>query len=154
MTDFVGRSEDLVQDIICRLYRYTESWTQVPIVDIINKEDSEIYGEEFSKHKCDIVLNVANVDDGKSFQSLVVEVNYKHKDKAGRKWNNNFGPDIVKSGKIPVRIDDFNCRSSIKKENGRFELGLFHQNENGEHIRSWNDYRDVIDALEKAGVKP
>ena len=147
MSNFIGRGEELVEYVIRRLYEFTETWNQVPIKKLIKAEDFEQYGEEFSKHKFDIVTSVAH-PLGIS-ETLVITVNYKHKEKAAQKWSNNFSPDLIRNAKTPVTIDDYDCRSSIPKT-----PGLFYLNSKKEHGPiTWNDFRDVIDALEKAGVQ-
>jgi len=142
MADFVGRGEKVVLTVLQRLFLSSEAWTQFPIVDLVSKENAEQYGEEFSQHKCDIVIKVKNSKD--SIETLAVEVNYKHKEKAAKKWSNTFAPDLLNNNKIPVTVDDYDCRKK----------GVFHLNSKKEHVLSWNDFRDVIDQLEKAGVEP
>ncbi len=146
LSDFIGRGEKLVERIIPRLYLQTEVHRQVSISKLVNEEDFIEYSEEFAKHKCDLVM-IVRTSSGKE-EKLVIEVNYKHKEKAAEKWRRTFAPDIVRAGNIPVTIDDHACRSSLDKTKG-----LFYQNSNGNHVRiTWNDFRDVIDALDNAGA--
>ena len=147
MADFIGRGEELAKWIVGRLFQFVMTSSQVPICTLLKKEDAEIYGEEFSNHKVDIVSSVLTHDEKR--QQLAIEVNYRHKEKAAKKWNHNFEPDLKKAGVIPVTINDYDCRSDIPGQKG-----LFTKDSNGNHKLTWNDFRDVIDQLEKAGVKP
>jgi len=74
--------------------------------------------------------------------TIIVEVNFKHGEKAARKWLRIFVPLIKKYGRIPVTIDDHDCRHLFQLDNHR------------QHRLKWDDFRDIIDSLEKAGVKP
>ena len=140
-SQFVGRGEKLTERIISRLFRNTEIHRQVPISKLIKNEDFIEYGEEFSKHKCDLVIRVVSAS-GK-IENLVIEVNYKHREKAAKKWSNTFAPDILRNNNYPVTIDDYDTRS------------LFKQNSKKQHGPiTWTDFRDVIDQLEKAEVEP
>ena len=141
MSEFVGRGENTVQYVIQRLYKFTETWTQVPLLTQISAQDFSQFGEEFSKHKFDIVSKVENSKG--IIETLVLEVNFKHKEKAAKKWR-IFAAALKNNNKTPVTIDDYDCRKK----------GLFYLNSKKEHVLSWDDFRDVIDSLEKAGVEP
>lgn len=141
-SQFIGRGEVLVQQILSRFYPHCDVTTQVPIGELISKLLSDEYGEEFTKHKVDIVADIVNAQAQK--QTLVIEVNYKHKEKAAKKWRTTFAPDLTANDKTPVTIDDYDCR----------EKGIFYLNTKKQHQLSWDDFRDVIDQLEKAGVQP
>ena len=140
MIDIIGCGEKLTELIISRLYKDVEIRRQVPICDLIKKEDFVGYGKEFSKHKCDLAMMVKAFDG--TVQNLAIEVNYKHHEKAAQKWRRVFSPDITLAGSIPVTIDDYDCRSLFKKDS-----------ENN-HAVTWNDFRDIVNQLEKARVRP
>lgn len=145
---FIGRAEKLTERILSRLFLKSEILRQVPISKLITSEDFAEYGEEFANHTCDLVFNVMNSRCEQ--QTLVIEVNYQHKEKAAGKWRRTFEPDIKRAGNFPVTFDNWDCRSSIPKTKG-----LFYLNSKNEHGPiTWNDFRDVQDQLEKAGVFP
>jgi len=78
-------------------------------------------------------------------KSIVVEINYKHKEKAARKWHNVFIPLLINSGFDYLTINDYDCR----------KRGLFYLDGDQQHEQiTWEDFRDVIDALEMAGMAP
>lgn len=141
LADFIGRSEKLTERIIQRLFIRTEVFRQVPISKLISNENFIEYGEEFSKHTCDLVMKVITLSG--ETHTLVIEVNYKHGPKAARKWSQTFAPDILANGNIPVTIDDYDCRDLFKKNDKKQNVKLI-----------WNHFRDIIDQLEKAGVNP
>ena len=145
---FVGRGEKLVERIVSRLFISCEILRQVPIKDLVKDEDFIEYDEEFAKHKCDLVFKVMTTSG--IFKLLVVEVNYKHGEKAAKKWSQTFAPDIARAGNIPVTIDDYDCRSSIPKTKGLFYL----DGRKSHGPITWNDFRDTIDQLEKSEVTP
>lgn len=131
---FVGRGENLAAVIIGRLLN-TVTISQNPLEYLICQEEFKTLDKEVQKHKFDLA---ANHDS----QKLVIEINYKHKEKAARKWNDIFVPLLKKHNYVPVAINDYNCRN------------LFKQNKKKQHKLAWDDFRDVIDALEMAGVTP
>ena len=131
---FIGRAENLAAAIIGRLLN-TVTISQNPLEYLICQEEFKTLDKEVQKHKFDLA---ANHDS----QKLVIEINYKHKEKAARKWNDIFVPLLKKHNYVPVAINDYNCRN------------LFKQNRKKQHNLVWDDFRDVIDALEMAGVTP
>lgn len=133
---FIGRGEVLSKNILAKLLdcRYIDA--QVNIRSLIGWMQYDMLDSEIKKHNFDLVIGRNRAKD------IVVEVNYKHKEKAARKWRQIFVPLLQKAGCDYMTIDDYDCRS------------LFKLNSKKEHARSWDDERDVIDALEKAGVKP
>ena len=133
-SQFIGRAEPEVQMILSQLFPKAFIQTQVPITELIFPEDTAFLDQEFKNHKCDMTVQTAN-------QYLVVEVNYGHKEKAAKKWSNVFAPMLKKTGKISVTIDDYDCTHLFKKGTQGHKI-------------TWNDYTDVINQLEKAGVKP
>jgi len=134
---FIGRSEPEVKTILSHLFPKGVIQTQVPITDLILQEDTKFLDQELKNHKCDITLQTLNQQQ----QYLVIEVNYSHKEKAAKKWNKIFAPMILKAKKIPVTIDDYDC------------IHLFQKGQQGHQI-IWDDYHDVINQLQKAGVNP
>lgn len=148
MSNFIGRGEKLVERIISRLFIKSEIQRQVPIKQLVHDEDFIEYDEEFAKHKCDLVIIV--LDSKGKTKTLVIEVNYKHKEKAAKKWRQTFAPDIKRNENFPITINDYDCRSSLPKVKGIFYL----DSKKNHGPITWNDVRDVIDHLDKAGVEP
>lgn len=133
---FIGRGESRAREILTRLLATQRILGQVPLKEIIPYQDWVILGPEHNQHKFDLVkFNENN-------RHVVIEINYKHGNGAAVKWNEVYKPLLEKYGHIPVTIDDWDCRH------------LFQETKKKGHADSWDDYRDVIDALEKAGVKP
>lgn len=132
---FIGRSEVLVSKILWQLLKPMQIIPQYPIKQIMNNTDYASLNEILQKHKFDFMVERLN------HPNLIVEVNYKHGNTAAKKWETHFMPIIKSAGMIPVAINDYNCRH------------LF-TNTDSKHKLNWDDYRDVIDSLEMAGVKP
>ena len=134
MTDFIGRGEERTVAILKHLFPKSDILQQTPIQIVIRDEDYAKLGPEHNKHKFDILV-LAHPDD------FVIEVNYKHGVMATQKWFNVYEPLLKKAHCLGVTIDDNECES------------LF-QLDKGEHENTWQDWIDVIRALENAGVKP
>ncbi|MBI5697868.1 MAG: DUF2726 domain-containing protein [Thaumarchaeota archaeon] len=133
---FIGRGENRVKHVLRCLFKdQAIVMSQVPIQNIINKEDFEILGSEYNQHKFDLVVVFTN-----GRPSIVVEVNYKHGAKSVQKWNDIFYPDIRNAGKIPLTIEDRECTS------------LFDTAE--ERPVTWGDFEDVIGALKLVRIQP
>ena len=130
---FIGRAEPEVQLILSRLFPKAIIKTQVPITELILPEEAAVLDQEVLNHKFDLTVETGN-------QYLVGEVNYGHKEKAARKWRKIFAPALKRTKKIAVTFDDYDCTHLFKK-------GI-----NG-HTMTWDDFHDVINQLQKAGVK-
>lgn len=131
MSDFIGRGENRVAKILRYLFPGNEVCPQMPIESIINREDYNALDERYQKHKFDLVLITANHD-------AVIEVNYKHKVGAARKWHNVFLPLLQKAGVLSVAVNDFECESIFDGK---------------ERDLCWQDYVDVINAFRIAKVR-
>lgn len=136
MSQFIGRGENLTEHIIGRLFPGAEIKGQWPIQKIMTPKEWGELDEIYQKHKFDFIVTLPDE------RLLVIEVNYKHGEGAARKWANIFTKILKEYGVMPITIDDYDTRS------------LFKQNGKGEHKKTWDDFRDIIDAFEKAGVKP
>lgn len=132
--DFIGRGEVETKKILQALFPKATVSAQVPIGRLIESEDFEQLDEEFQKHKCDLV-----VYNGPFI--MVVEVNYKHKEKAARKWN-IFEKLLKKAQRIPVTISDYNCEY------------LFSDSSRLRKKNPWGSYYDIIRELERQGITP
>ena len=137
---YVGRAEELTASIVKRIFPGSIVYPQYHIKHIISTDERNFLGEELKKHKFDFLIKTG-------VQTLAVEVNYKHGNRAAIKWE-IYKKFLAKYKILPVTFDDWDCRSSEPKT-----LGLFQLTGKKEHKDSWNDWRDVIDQLEKAEVK-
>lgn len=135
MSSFIGRGEKEVKEILQVLFPKAVVAEQVPIIKLIKSEEYNILDQEVKNHKFDLVAYVG-------FNTLVIEVNYKHKEKAAQKWRTIFTKVLVDSGKIPVTIDDYNCEY------------LFSDSKKLIKNNPWGNYIDVIRELQRQGIKP
>ncbi len=147
MTQVIGRGEDLFGKIISRLYTKSYIIPQWPLEKAISIPEFEALDPEIQKHKFDFAVTLQReypIKEGSVQETfdIIVEVNYKHGEKAARKWSKIFVPLIKKQYRFPVEINDYDCRN------------LFKLDSNKQHKLTWDDFRDVIDALENAGVEP
>ncbi len=135
MDDFIGRGENEVKKILEALFPKSNVSAQVPIERLI---DPRVYcklDQEIKNHKFDLVVYNGPF-------TLVVEVNYKHKEKAAKKWSNIFTNLLIDSQKVPVTIDDYNCEY------------LFSDSVRLKKKKPWGSYIDVIRELERQGITP
>jgi len=133
--DFIGRGEMEVKQILQLLFPKAAIGMQVPLERLISTNEFLALNDEVQKHKFDLVVyNGPNI--------MVIEVNYKHKEKAAQKWSNIFVNLIVNANKIPITIDDYNCEH------------LFTDSETAKKKKPWGSYIDVIRELERQGIKP
>jgi len=139
LSQYIGRGEVLAKKILLRLIDCTGIQGQVPIKDLLWGSQLVILDPEILKHKFDWVLRRNGGKD------IVIEVNYKHKEKASRKWRQIFAPLLQQNGFDLLVINDWDCRPR----------GLFWLNTAGKHlVITWDDFRDVMDALETCGINP
>ena len=130
---FIGRGEEEVQKILQQLFPHSQIKAQVPIENLVCLEEFNLLDIEFQNHKFDLVVyNGPYV--------LVVEVNYKHKEKADKKWNNVFTNILINNNKLPVTIDDYNCEVLFADPKKKTK-------------NPWGSYIDVIRELQRQGIK-
>jgi hypothetical protein len=135
MDDFIGRGEIETKRILEALFPKSIVSAQVPIERLIDSNEYSKLDQEIKNHKFDLVVyNGPNV--------LVVEVNYKHKEKAAKKWSNIFTNLLIDAHKIPVTIDDYNCEY------------LFSDSKRLKQKNPWGSYIDVIRELQRQGINP
>jgi len=135
MSQFIGRAEPEVLKILEEIYPNVIILSQYPIRKLIPSSWYNELNEEVKKHKFDFVIFTE--------KWLVIEVNYKHGEKAARKWSNIFAPmikELTNPCAIPVAINDYECLSLFK-----------HTKTNHKKLRK-SDYQDVINALKLAGI--
>jgi hypothetical protein len=132
MSKFIGRGELRAEEILLQIFSNYSIETQVPIKRLIDVDTWNQLGKGHSQHKCDIVVS-------SPYTCMVIEVNYKHGKIANDKWK-VYKSALEKTGCKCVTIDDNEC-ISLFEMNGKF------------HTDTWQDWIDVINSLEKAGVK-
>jgi len=138
-SQYIGRGEELAKKILSKLLKPVNVRAQVPLESITLPKEFAILDTEIKKHKFDFVFFCLDR------RNIVVEINYKHKTKAARKWHQVFIPLLVNAGFDYLTISDYDCRKK----------GLFWLDSNKQHENiSWDDFRDVIDSLEMAGITP
>lgn len=131
---FIGRAEPEVKFILNRLLAPKIILEQVLLYYLIPKSEYEILDKEIKQHKFDLVVHK---QDGKK---IVVEVNYKHKEKAAKKWRIIFEPMLQKYGHETLTIKDYECES------------LFKPLDYSKHKLSWDDTIDVCNALKLSNI--
>ena len=135
MSDFIGRGERESKIILQKLFPHATISIQVPIERLVTTEEFLSLGEEFQKHKFDIVVyNGPNI--------LVIEINYKHKEKAAHKWNNIFTKILIDNHKIPIIVADYNCEY------------LFSDSVRLRKKNPWGSFIDIIRELQRQGITP
>jgi len=139
---YIGRGEVLTENILYRLLQVMGITPQVNIEKIVLDEDYEILDQEIKNHNFDFVMSAVGTSRK---NGVVIEVNYKHKEKAAKKWRQILVPMIERAGYLYLTINHWDCR----------KRGLFWLNSKKEHpVVTWDDVRDIIDALETAGIHP
>jgi len=123
---FIGRAEKEVELILKKLFYPSKIFSQIPLKQLISLDEYNFLNEEVQKHKFDLYVY--------DFR-LIVEVNYKHGEKAAKKWRTIFQPLLKKHNIQTLTISDYECES------------LFEPQNYSNHKNSWNDYTDVINAL-------
>lgn len=137
--NFIGRGEILTKKVLLRLINCIGIQGQVNIKHIILPEYYEVLDPEIQNHNFDLVLRRTHGKD------IVIEVNYRHKEKAARKSRQIFEPMVKSAGYEYLTIDDYDCR----------KRGIFWLSTDKKHLAvTWEDFRDIIDSLEKAGINP
>jgi len=135
LSDFIGKGEREAQAILQKFFPKAIVSPQVNIRKLIKSADFLKIDEEIQKHNFDLVVyNGPNI--------LVVEINYKHKEKAAKKWSNIFVNLLVDNNCIPVTIDDYNCEF------------LFSDSTRLRKKNPWGSYIDIIRELQRQGITP
>jgi len=135
---YIGRGEVLVKNILLKLFK-CEIKQQVNIRMVVNHMDYDMLDSEIKKHNFDLVMYPTHG------RPVVIEVNYKHKEKIAIKLRRVIVPLVRKRGFDYLEINDYDCR----------KRGVFWLNSNKEHcLHTWDDVRDIIDALETAKINP
>lgn len=132
MSEFIGRGEERVVEILKHLFPKAQIIQQMPIRNLLEDKVWETLGPEHSKHKIDIVVIING-------ETTVIEVNYQHGAVAEAKWQNVYKPILEAAGCTCLTIDDNECKTLFKIDRGT-------------HYRTWQDYIDVINAINSGGV--
>jgi len=132
--DFTGRAERETEIILNQLLHPTTIKPQVPLSALISSEEFNLYDEEIQKHKFDLVVDMSNY-------SIIVEVNYKHKEKAAKKWRTIFEPLLEKNNYKTLVINDYDCDT------------LFKPQDYTKHRITWDDFVDIINALKLTNIQ-
>lgn len=134
-TNFIGRGEVQTKKILQILFPKGIIKTQVPIKLLISNQEYEFLDQEIKNHKFDMVVYNGT-------HTLVVEVNYKHREKAARKWRQIFTKLIIDNGLLPVTINDYNCDY------------LFSDSIILKKKHPWGAHLDIIRELQAQGITP
>jgi len=134
---FVGRGEVRTKKILHRLFDCIVR-QQVNIKNVIYADDYDFLGQEVRNHNFDLVMYP------KHGRPVVIEVNYKHGEKITAKLRRIIVPLIRKRGFDYMEINNWDT----------IPRGIFWQNTKGEHPPTWDDWRDVINALETCKINP
>lgn len=129
MSNFVGRAEHEVKFILNRILNPKIILEQVPLYYLIPKAEYQILDKEIKQHKFDLAVHKHN---GKK---IIVEVNYKHGEKAARKWSEIFVPMLQKQGHETLAIHDYECNY------------LFKPQDYSKHKLTYYDFVDVLNAM-------
>lgn len=131
---WIGRAEPEVELILTRLLSPELIRTQVPLEQVIGAGEYESLDIEIKQHKFDMVVY-------RGYQpKLIVEVNYKHKEKAARKWRTIFEPMLKSYGYEILLVHDYECDY------------LFKPQDYSKHQLTWNDTIDVCNALKLSNI--
>ena len=130
LNKFIGRGEDNVKIILQRLFPHSVIKIQIPIQSLIRNEDYNFLDQEIKNHKFDLVMYNGP-------HTLVIEVNYKHGDKAAKKWTNIFVPLLKHHEYDVMTVDDYDCVNIFK-----------------DHYKpTYLDVIDMVMAFKKAKIK-
>jgi hypothetical protein len=133
--EFIGRGEKEVEKILRGLFPTARIIPQFSIAYVIDREEYDKLDQEFKNHNCDLVMIIGS-------NTIVIEVNFKHGEKAAQKWSEIFAPLIRKKGNIPMTIEDYNCEY------------LFSDSSRLLAKKPWGIYLDVLRELERNHVGP
>jgi len=130
---FIGRAEKESKKILKKLLNPIEIKEQVLLVDLIPYYEYQFFNDEVQKHKFDLLIITKT-------QKIVTEINYKHKEKAARKWHLIFTPTLERLGYTLLVINDYECETLFKPQNY------------SKHKWSPQDDQDIINALKTSGI--
>ena len=128
---FIGRGEKLVKKILDNPWGITGVNAQVNITKLIPASALKDYDQEILNHNFDFLALRRNL------KHIVIEVNYKHGDKAAKKWTNIFVPLLKQFDYDIMTVDDYECVNLFKEHNKPTYLDII----------------DMVMAFKKAKIK-
>jgi len=131
---FIGRAEEQVSTILYQLLEPEMIRSQALLINFVDVAEYMSLDEEIQQHKFDLVVYRKNKPN------VIVEINYKHKEKAAKKWRTIFDPMLKRYGHETLVIHDYEC------------LSLFKPQDYSKHISSEQDIRDVINAIQVSKI--
>ena len=105
---FIGRGEKLCLKILNNPWGIQGINSQVNITRLIPPDECAFLDEEILKHNFDFLAIRPDL------KHIVIEVNYKHKEKAARKARQIFKPLLERYEYDYMTIDDWDCLSIFK----------------------------------------
>jgi hypothetical protein len=129
MSQYIGKGEDEVADMLAIIFGAVNVFTQWPIEKLIHKNDFDWLDPVYKKHKFDFYVKRPGRND------FVVEVNYKHGERAAEKYSDIFEPELKKVNIDFVNINDWDCKTLFKLR------------------RSFQDWVDFFNAFVSAEIK-
>lgn len=134
MSEYIGKGEKRTARILQKLFPDAEVIPQTPLKSLVPYSSHCTLGKEHARHKFDIGVFG-------SYRDFVVELNLGHGVIARQKME--VYEEHLKQRNIQmVEIEANECKS------------LFDENVAVGHVDTWQDWIDVIHALEKAGIEP
>ena len=128
---FIGRGEKLVKKILDNPWGITGVNTQVNITKLIPADALKDCDQEILNHNFDLLAIRRNL------RHIVIEVNYKHGEKAAQKWRTIFVPLLKQFQYDYMTIDDYDCLNIFKEHNKP----------------TYDDIIDMVNAFKKAKIK-
>jgi len=128
---FIGRGEKLIKKILINPWGITGVNSQVNITKLIPASALKDYDQEILNHNFDFLALRKNL------KHIVIEVNYKHGDKAAKKWSNIFVPLLKQFDYDVMTVDDYDSVNIFKEHNKPTYLDII----------------DMVMAFKKAKIK-
>ncbi len=128
---FIGRGEKLVKKILDNPWGIEGVRPQVNIRRVLPVAECDLLDEEILKHNFDFLCIRRNL------KHIVVEVNYKHGEKAAQKARTIFEPLLKQYDYDYLTIDDYDCISIFKPHSKP----------------TYDDIIDMTNQFKKAGIK-
>ena len=129
--EYIGRGEKLCYKILKNPWGINGVTPQVNITRLLPPDECALLDEEILKHNFDFLAIRQNL------RFIVIEVNYKHKEKAARKARQIFKPLLEKYDYDYMTIDDWDCMSIFKPHSKP----------------TYDDIIDMTNQFKKAGIK-
>ena len=128
---YIGRGEKLCLKILNNPWGLSGVRPQVNITKLIPAAECDLLDEEILHHNFDFLAIRKNL------RHVVIEVNYKHKEKAARKARQIFKPLLERYEYDYMTIDDWDCQNIFKPHSKP----------------TYNDIIDMTNQFKKAGIK-